>query len=133
MMVGLWLSRNVWPLLTAGITIPLWLILAAGLWLHLDKTSTVRQAVDRAVSDLVHSAEIEAAAAREEALRKIMAERERQAERDRVALARFVAMMADAETERRNLLDEIAELEAQPAPDSCIVDGGLAERLRLGR
>lgn len=132
-MVGLWLSRNVWPLLTAGITIPLWLILAAGLWLHFDKSSSVRQAVDRAVSDLVHSAEIEAAAAREEALRKIIAERERQAERDRVALARFAELVADAETERRNLIDEIAELEAQPAPDSCVVDGDLAERLRLGR
>jgi hypothetical protein len=132
-MIGLWFSRHILPVLTFGITIPLWLILTAGLWLHLDKASTVRRAVDWAVSDLVHSAELEAAAAREEALRKIMAERERLAERDRDALARFAEMMADAEIERRNMLDEIAELEAQPAPDSCIVDGDLAERLRLGR
>ncbi|MGE4340948.1 MAG: hypothetical protein AB7E55_34125, partial [Pigmentiphaga sp.] len=129
----LWFSRHILPVLTFGITIPLWLILTAGLWLHLDKASTVRRAVDRAVSDLVHSAELDAAAAREEALRKIMAERERLAERDRAALARFAEMMADAEIERRNLLDEIAELEALPAPDSCVVDGDLAERLRLGR
>lgn len=133
MMAGLWLSRHILPILTFGITIPLWLILAAGLWLHLDKASSVRRAVDRAVSDLVHSAELDAAAAREEAMRKIMAERERLAERDRAALARFAEMMADAETERRNMLDEIAELEARPAPDSCLVDGDLAERLRLGR
>lgn len=132
-MIGLWFSRHVLPILTVGITIPLWFILAAGLWLHFDKVSAVRQAVDRAVSDLVHSAELEAAAAREEALRKIKAELERQAERDRAALARFAEMMADAEIERRNLLDEIAELEAQPAPDACVVDGDLAERLRLGR
>jgi hypothetical protein len=115
-MIGLWFSRHILPVLTFGITIPLWLILTAGLWLHLDKASTVRRAVDWAVSDLVHSAE-----------------RERLAERDRDALARFAEMMADAEIERRNMLDEIAELEAQPAPDSCIVDGDLAERLRLGR
>ena len=133
MMAGLWFSRHILPILTFGITIPLWLILAAGLWLHLDKASTVRRAVDRAVSDIVHSAELDAAAAREDALRKIMAERESLAERDRAALARFTELMADAEIERRNLLDEIADLEAQPAPDSCLVDGDLAERLRLGR
>lgn len=132
-MLGLWLSRNVWPLLAAGITIPLWLILAAGLWLHLDKSSAVRAAVDRAITDLIYSAELDAARAREEALRKIMTERERQAERDRAALARLAELVADAETEKKGLLDEIAELEAQPAPDSCTVDGALVERLRLGQ
>lgn len=132
-MIGLWFSRHVLPILTVGITIPLWLILAAGLWLHFDKVSAVRQAVDRAVSDLVHSAELEAAAAREEALRKIKAELERQAERDRAALARFSELLTAAETEKEGLADDLAELAAQPAPDSCIVDGALADRLRLPR
>ena len=132
-MAGLWFSRTVLPVLAAGITIPLWLILAGGLWLYLDRSSAVRAAVDQAISGLVHSAELDAAAAREEALRKIMAERERLAERDRAALARFAEMMVDVETERRNLLDEIADLEARPAPDACVVDGDLVERLRLGR
>lgn len=132
-MIGLWFSRHILPVLAFGITIPLWLILTAGLWLHLDKASSVRRAVDRAVSDLVHSAELEAAAAREEALRKIVAERERQAERDRAALARFSELLIAAETEKEGLADELAELAAQPAPDSCIVDGTLADRLRLQR
>lgn len=129
-MAALWFSRTVLPLLTVGITIPLWLILAAGLWLHLDKSSAVRSAVNRAVTDLVHSAEIEAAKAREEALRKILAEKDRQAERDRIALARFAELLHAAETEKDNLHDEIAELEAAPPPDSCVVDDALLDRLR---
>jgi len=124
------LARYLLPVLTAGITIPLWLIVAGGLWLHLDRSSAIRQAVDRAVADLVHSAELEAAAAREEALRKILAARDRQAERDRAALARFAQLLTAAEDRQGALLDEIAEMEAQPAPDHCLVDGALLERLR---
>ncbi len=116
--------------LTFGITIPLWLILAAGGWAWLDKTSAVRQAVNKAVTQLVHSAELDAAKAREEALRKIIAEKDRQAERDRAAMARFSELLLAAEAQKETLNDELAELEARPAPDNCIVDGDLLERLR---
>lgn len=129
-MIGLWLSRNLLPALTFGITIPLWLIIAAGLWVHFDKASTVRQAVNKAVSDLVHSAELEAAKAREEGLRKIIAEKERRAERDAAAVARFSVLLADAESERETLNDDITNLTARVLSDGCVVDADLLDLLR---
>lgn len=132
-MAALWFSRWVVPVLTAGITIPLWLILAAGVWLHFDKSSAVRAAVNRAVTDLVHSAELEAAKARETALNKILAEQQRQALRDREALTKFADLLSAANAEKETLYDEIAELEALPPPDACTVDGALIERLRVAR
>lgn len=117
-------------ILTIGITIPLWLIAVAGAWAYFDKSSAVRREVNRAVSNLVHSAELDAAKAREEALRKIIAEKERRAERDAAAIARFSELLLAFEAEKESLNDELAELAAQPAPDDCVVDGDLLERLR---
>lgn len=116
--------------LAIGITIPLWLILIAGAWLYFDRSSAIREAVDRAVTRLVDGAELEAARAREEALRKILADREIKAERDRAALARFSELLASAETEREGLADELAELAARPLDAACVVDRALLERLR---
>lgn len=119
--------------LTFGVTIPLWIILAAGLWLHFDKSSAVRAAVDRAVSDLVHSAELEAAEAQIRALNAMQVELQRQALRDRQALTKFADLLSAAEAEKESLYDEIAELEAMPVNDACTVDGALLERLRSSR
>lgn len=119
--------------LTAGITIPLWFILAAGLWIHFDKSSAVRAAVHRAVADLVHSAELEAANAQVRALNAMQVELQRQALRDRQALTKFADLLTAAESEKESLYDEIAELEAMPVSDACTVDGALLERLRASR
>lgn len=116
--------------LSFGITIPVWLILAGGLWIYCDKASAVRTAVNSAIAGLVYSAEIEAAKAREKALLKIINEQQQQAERDRKAIEKFEQRLAAAEAERDRLYDEIAELESTPAPDSCVVDDSLIDRLR---
>lgn len=122
-------GRFILPVLTFGITLPLWAFLAAGIWLWLDRGSAVRQAVDRAVTELVDGAELEAARATNEALRKILAEKERQAQRDRAAMARFAELLAAAQQEKDGLADEIAELESTPL-DACVVDDALLDRLR---
>lgn len=115
-----------------GITIPVWIVLAVGVWLYFDRASAVRQAVDRAVTHLVHSAELEAAKAREEALRMIIADQRRKADADREALARYARLLEAAENEKEGLADELADLAAQPL-DQCVVDRVLLDRLRNGR
>ena len=132
-MTWLWLSRNVGALLTFGITLPIWLLIAAVVWFHFDKTSAVRHAVDRALTQLVHSAELEAAQARAEGLAKIVERMREQGERDRLAYQRFAELLATAEHRNGVLIDEIADMEAMPAPDSCTVDGALLDRLRISR
>ena len=133
-MIGLALlgraGKGLLALLAVGITVPVWLMLAAGIWLWLDRSSAIRKAVDRAVTELVDGAELEAARAREEALNKIIADQKLKAERDRASLARFAELLAAAQTEKEGLADELAELEASPPPDSCTVDGALLDRLR---
>lgn len=112
------------------IPIPVIAVLAAWAWVHFDKSSAIRRAVDRAVTELVDGAELDAARAQNEALRKILAETERRAERDRAAAARFSELLTAAEAEKDDLADEIADLESRPVNDACVVDGDLLERLR---
>lgn len=68
----LWASRLLaggLSILTAGVTVPVWLIGGAYLWTRWDKTSAVRLAVNGAVTSLVNGAELEAAREREKAMR----------------------------------------------------------------
>jgi hypothetical protein len=123
-------GKGLLAILAVGITIPFGLLLAAGIWLWLDRSSAIRQTVDRAVAELVDGAELEAARAREEALNKIIADQRQKSERDRAALARFAELLAAAQTEKEGLADELAELEATPLPDRCTVDRALLNRLR---
>ncbi|MBS4018936.1 MAG: hypothetical protein KGZ68_11945 [Dechloromonas sp.] len=118
------------PVLVLGITLPLWVILAAIVWWQVDKGSAVKAAVESAIEELVDGAELEAERASNEALRKILAERNRVAERDREALARYADLLAASENEKGDLIDELAELEAMPPPDGCTVDDALLDRLR---
>lgn len=116
--------------LTFGITIPLGVILAAGLWVHFDKGSAVRDAVDRAVIELVAGAEMEAARATADALATVNAEL---IERNRAlsdANAHFATRLREATFDLENANDEIQDLVARPINDACIVDGDLLERLR---
>lgn len=120
-------------ILKISIPLPIGVLIAIALWLHFDKGSAVRRAVNSAVVNLVHSAEIEAGKAREAGLHAIIAQLRVQAERDRQAYQRFAALLESAENRAVELIDEIAELENAPAPDSCAVDSTLLDRLRQSR
>ena len=72
-----------------AIPIPVVAILAAWLWVTFDKHSAIRKAVDRAITELVDGAELEAERAKSKALETILAKRERDAETDRQALRRY--------------------------------------------
>lgn len=113
-----------------AIPIPVALILAAWAWVAIDKSSAVRKAVDKAVTEIVDGAELEAERARSAALQKILAERERQAEADREALRDFAEKLEQAETENGNLADALALIENQPVDPGCRVDRTLLDRLR---
>lgn len=113
-----------------AIPIPVVAILAAWLWVTFDKHSAIRKAVDRAITELVDGAELEAERAKSKALETILAKRERDAETDRQALRRYAYLLDASETEKDNLADEIAELESRPVNDSCSVDQPLFDRLR---
>src|SRR5690606_16200499 len=102
------LGKGLQGSLAVGITVPLWLLLAAGIWLHLDRTSAIRKAVEPAGTDLVTAGEVEATRAREEGLRKIIADQQIKAERDRAARARFAELLMAAQTEKEGLADELA-------------------------
>lgn len=122
--------RVLWGALTFGITLPVWAFLAAGLWLWLDRTSSMRQAVDRAVTTLVDGAELEAERARVAALERIIDRQRELAERDRAAMARFSDLLTASEENQKELADELAEIASAPPPDACTVDRALLDRLR---
>lgn len=124
------IGKGLVAVLAFGVTIPVGLLLAAGIWLYVDRASAVRQAVDRAVTDLVAGEELAAERAKNEALNRIILEKNRLIEADRAALARFSDLLAASQTEKEGLADELAELEAAPPPDACVVDRALLDRLR---
>lgn len=133
MIGGAILSRvggSLLSVLTLGITIQVWMILAAGVWLYFDRSSAIRQAVNSAVTELVDGAELEAAQARIEALQTINAENERIIKRDQDTIATFGDLLARAAIENEGMDDEIAELRSQPVNAACIVDDALLERVR---
>lgn len=134
--VALWGGKAIGALaavLTFGITLPVWVFLAAWLFFQWDKSGAVKDAV----ADLVASAEIEAAEARADAERRLRLlaegaanEARRRANAAEAANQAFQTRLIVAEHERKALSDELDDLLAQPAPDSCIVDRSLLDRLR---
>lgn len=134
------LLATVWRVVRISIPVPMVVIVVAAIWLWVDRTSAIRQAVDGAVIDLVAGEELAAAQAmadgeadlrrfaEEQALLAIdRAAAERAARED---LARREAMTA---TELENANDQIAELLARPAPAGCLADDDLRRRLRSAR
>lgn len=115
--------------LSIGITVPVWIIVAAALWWQVDKGSAVKRAVDRAVTQLVAGEELEAEKATVEALRKIIDAQRRQAEALEQANRDFEQQMAEAERQAEELADELADISSRPVNDACVVDGGILERL----
>ena len=60
----------IWPVLKISIPIPLIALLAAFVWWQVDKTSAVRQAVDKAIDHYTHVTELAAANAEIEELKR---------------------------------------------------------------
>ncbi len=138
----LWLAaaaRWVWgflaPILTFGITLPAWAFLAAGIWLWWDKTSAVREAVDKAVTELVAGAEIEALEAKVEGERRLRMyaegnaqEARRRADAAETANTELAARGALDALENERMRDELDDVRAsEPA---CVVGPDLGSRLR---
>ncbi|MEM6381070.1 MAG: hypothetical protein AAF739_00215 [Pseudomonadota bacterium] len=122
--------RWVLGLLGVGVTIPLGLILAAGLWVHFDKSSTARAAVDRAVTELVAGAELRALRAKLSAAETIANEERRRAAAAEAANTRFRTRLQDQTRDLETAQAELTDLLAQPINDQCVVDDALLERLR---
>ena len=122
--------RPVLGILTFGLTIPLWVILLVGLWAHFDKSSAVRTAVNRAVTELVAGAELKAAQAKTQGLEKINAELRGKAAALETANKRFSDSLSEAQNDLETANEQITDLLAKPVNLKCAVDGPLIERLR---
>lgn len=116
--------------LTFGITIPVWLIVGAGLWLTIDRGSAIRQAVDRAVVELVAGAELEAERARSAGLEQINAELKGRATALALANSRFSESLDAAQSDLEAVNGQLAEILANPVNAACAVDPAILERLR---
>ncbi|MCC2096917.1 MAG: hypothetical protein KDJ29_08490, partial [Hyphomicrobiales bacterium] len=124
------LAKSALRLAMVSIPIPLGLILAAGLWLWIDRTSAIRQAVDSAVTDLVAGAELAAKDAKIEGLEKIAAARAAKAAALEAANRNLQASLKIADQAYQDSLHDLEELASAPPPPDCRVDPGLAGRLR---
>lgn len=117
------------PILTFGITLPVWLFLVAGGWFWWDKTSAVRTAVNNAVTELVAGAEMDALKAKlaEEARRRQAAAKALDDYRKQSVIDHAVAEQANDLLEQR-----IAENEKTlaAAGRSCLLDDADVDWLR---
>lgn len=130
----------IWRVLKITIPLPLVVLVAMAGWWWIDKTSAIRHAVDKAVTELVAGEELAAARALAEGEKEV---REFIQQNMLVALDRLAAERAaredlarkEAETAAalENANDEIAELLARPAPAGCLADDALRGRLRNAR
>ncbi|MBT1154392.1 hypothetical protein J1C56_02175 [Aminobacter anthyllidis] len=121
------LALAAWRVLTIMIPIPLALIVAAGLWVHFDKASAVRKAVNKAVSELVAGAEIDALEAKLAAERDLRVFAEGRASALADANRHFEEQRIATERENEGLSDEIEQLKAGAVPDG--VDQPLFDRM----
>lgn len=106
------------PILTFGITLPVWFFLAGSAWLWFDKTSTVRHAVDQAVTGLVAGAQVEALQAELAEQRRLRAwsdgkadEARRAAEDERVARLTLETKLTLTDADKRKAENELAVLQ----------------------
>lgn len=124
------LAKSALRLAMISIPIPIGLILAAGLWLWIDRTSAIRQAVDSAVTDLVAGAELAAKNEKIKGLEKIAAAQEAKAAALEAANRNLQASLAIADQAYQDSLHDLEELASAPPPHDCRVGAGLAGRLR---
>ena len=130
-------GKALWSLAKVVIPVPLVVILAALGWVHFDKASAVRRAVDKAVTELVAGARIAALEATVDGQKRLAMYAAMNAEEARLraeiaeaALFELEAQLALSEEKRREFEDELAEREDDPLPDGCRVDQRLLDRLR---
>lgn len=129
---------GLWKLARIVLPIPLGVIAAAGLWLWLDRSSAIRQAVDKATTELVAGAKIDALEATADAERRLRmyaemnaAEARRKAEQLAAANKELTDQLVLADLENEELLSDLEARKDEPAPpDGCVVDDALLERLR---
>lgn len=119
------------------IPVPLVVILAVLAWLHFDKASAVRRAVDDKVTELVAGARIASLTAQIAAQREIAARAaDAAAEARRRASVALDAQLALAErmaalrAEKEGLDDDLADLLSRPVDRACAVDADMARRMR---
>lgn len=131
--IGLFLKTWVLPILTFGITLPVWFFLAAGGWLWWDKTSAVRQAVDKAVTELVAGAQIEALKAEATEQRRMRAwsdgkadEANQVATKEREARVTLETQLTLTDADKRKAEHELAVLQGR---DDGVVDQQLLDSL----
>ncbi|WP_420408713.1 hypothetical protein [Hoeflea sp.] len=136
-MTGAAILKVVWRILGLTIPLPVGVILAALAWLHFDKESSIRQAVNERVTEMVAGGKIAALEAKLEAEEKIAAARGRAAtEANRRLMAEIDARvnlsrrLAAIQTENEILNDDLADLLSRPVAGDCAVDPDLLGRLR---
>lgn len=133
--------RAIWsflrPILVFGITLPVWAFLVAGAWLWFDKTSSVRQAVNKATAELVAGAQIEALNAQLVEERRIRAWSDGKAEEaariaadERAARVDLEQQLTQTDADKKEMADELAAIAARPVPGDCRVDQQLLNSLR---
>jgi hypothetical protein len=121
------------PILVFGITLPVWVFLAAGVWLWIDKTSAVRHAVDKAVTELVAGAQLDALQAELTEQRRLRAWSDGKADQaskiaadERSARVTLETTLALTDADKRKAEDELAALQAR---DDGLVDQQLLDSL----
>ena len=123
-------ARGLLSVLTFGITVPIGVILAVGLWIHFDKSSSIRDAVDRAVTELVAGAELEAERSKVEAKDAIIKALKERASNLEAANTRFSESLQEAQADLENTNDQLQEMLSRPVNSSCSVDDDILGRLR---
>ncbi len=125
--------RIVKPILTFGITLPVWVFLVIGGWLYFDKASTLR----KATANLVAGAQVEALNAQlvEERRLRIWAEGKadesrRIADAERAARNELAIQLVLTDEERKGLADDLTAIQTRAYLGDCSVDSYLFERLR---
>ncbi|AZO29443.1 hypothetical protein [Mesorhizobium sp. M1B.F.Ca.ET.045.04.1.1] len=137
MTVVLAIWRVIRPILTFGITLPVWVFLIAGGWIWWDRTSAVRIAVNRAVTELVAGAELDALNAQLVEERRLRAwsdskadEQRKIADEERSARVELETRLTLTDAQKKEMSDELAEIESRPPPADCRVDQHFLDGLR---
>ena len=129
MIAALAFAKPALRVLLIAVPIPVALIVAAALWVWLDKRSAVRLAVDKAVTELVAGADLRAAEAR-------LAEEQKRRAAAEAAFAAYLKIleeeMAADEARREQLEQELAGYEEELAAEgrACLLDGADLDFLR---
>lgn len=136
-LVGDRAAKIIGGILGFTIPIPVILIIAAAGWLHFDKSSAIRKALNEQAREMVAGAEIAALKAELDAERKIAAARgaaANEATRRLIvevnARNNLAARLSAIQTENEILNDDLADLLSRPVAGDCAVDADLLGRLR---